>query len=1137
MALFGGKKTGLSRFLANGQQRRAGPRREDERREPSFGGTPSQASPQGRPGDGGAASALPADLQGWAVEPSPPADAWASQGIAPPAGPEAPPLPEASPVPEDRWEAPPVAPSGPVVPEPVPPEPVTPFIPPVALETVRGPLWSGPPNVLPEPVEAEEPPPASTLPAPGPSTSGPAGFIDPLYAEPSPEPEGAPLPVAPPVAAPQSAPATSLPVLPLADPVLVEEPSPVSVPPQASSEPQARPDPPPDPRPDPRPGSRQGNPAGADGVRRAPPPGRRPQGKNRKRPPAGFNRPRAKAAPKRPPLFPREVRESLQRTFWRLWGLAVVIFAGMVSTALLTYAPTDPSLNTATHQAVRNALGVPGAYAADVLIQAFGLAGFAPILLLVAWGLRQAAALPITWLPLRLLSLLISLVLLATAFAPVVMVGVAAEVLPLPAGAGGFVGTLALASLRTAAAQAGAGRDVTWLVAWLSGVLALPFLAGAMELRWREARKGVHNLADLGRAAGSGAQRIRDAANEVAHASLEKVIGQRPLTPGHPAGRTEERADVLEPILVSATGEEISPAEAAWREQKAAAAAAAAALVEEPEDEPTLIARAIITPSRRARKRAEEQAAVLRPDDDDGFRLPSLELLRLPLESSIPPVKEQTLERNARRLESVLAEFGVNGQIVEVRPGPVVTHYELCPTQGTKAARVVGLADDVARLMEVSVIRVAVMPGNATIGIEIPNGRRERINFRELLAEDDFRAHDHGLTLALGRDINGAPVFADLARMPHLLLAGGMGMGKTMAMNTMICSLLYRQTPDQCRLILIDPKGSSFNIYTDIPHLLTPVIRDTGQAIVALKWMLKEVENRNRVMSSLGVRTIASYNARLRDALEKGQTLTRTVQVGFDAETNQPKYEEQALDMTPLPLVVVVVDEMAPLMKIASKAMENLITHLMQVARISGVHLIMSTSETSTEVITPSVANNFPARIAFQVETKIDSRTILNEAGAENLLGPGDMLYLAQGGRMMRVHAPYVSQGEIETVVAHLQAEGEPNYVSAVLDDSRAKAVIDATAKGHDRSKPEYKGDEELFRQAVLLVARERKASTSFVQRKLQIPYNQAAEMIARMEQKGMISKASYIGQREVLLPTPETPPAGAATDKPASAE
>ncbi|SIS48334.1 DNA translocase FtsK [Insolitispirillum peregrinum] len=1137
MALFGGKKTGLSRFLANGQQRRAGPRREDERREPSFGGTPSQASPQGRPGDGGAASALPADLQGWAVEPSPPADVWASQGIAPPAEPEAPPVPEA------RWEAPPeLAP-----PEPVLPEPVTPFIPPVALETVRGPLWSGPPNVLPEPVETEEPPPA-----PSPPASAPAGFIDPLYAEPSPVPQSVSLPEPPPAAAPPppfpaeaqggqslppplSPPASfaSPPALPLVDPARVEDPSPVSVPSRAPSGPRARPD----PRPDLRPGSRQGNPVGADGARRAPPPGRRPQGKNRKRPPAGFNRPRAKAAPKRPPLFPREVRESLQRTFWRLWGLAVVIFAGMVATALLTYAPTDPSLNTATHQAVLNALGVPGAYAADVLIQAFGLAGFAPILLLVAWGLRQAAALPITWLPLRLLSLLISLVLLATAFAPVVMVGVGAEVLPLPAGAGGFVGTLALASLRTAAAQAGAGRDVTWLVAWLSGVLALPFLAGAMELRWREARKGVHNLADLGRAAGSGAQRIRDAANEVAHASLEKVIGQRPLIPGYPAGRTEERADVLEPILVSATGEEISPAEAAWREQKAAAAAAAAALVEEPEDEPTIIARAIITPSRRARKRAEEQAIALRPDEDDGFRLPSLELLRLPLESSIPPVKEQTLERNARRLESVLAEFGVNGQIVEVRPGPVVTHYELCPTQGTKAARVVGLADDVARLMEVSVIRVAVMPGNATIGIEIPNGRRERINFRELLAEDDFRAHDHGLTLALGRDINGAPVFADLARMPHLLLAGGVGMGKTMAMNTMICSLLYRQTPDQCRLILIDPKGSSFNIYTDIPHLLTPVIRDTGQAIVALKWMLKEVENRNRVMSSLGVRTIASYNARLRDALEKGQTLTRTVQVGFDAETNQPKYEEQALDMTPLPLVVVVVDEMAPLMKIASKAMENLITHLMQVARISGVHLIMSTSETSTEVITPSVANNFPARIAFQVETKIDSRTILNEAGAENLLGPGDMLYLAQGGRMMRVHAPYVSQGEIETVVAHLQAEGEPNYVSAVLDDSRAKAVIDATAKGHDRSKPEYKGDEELFRQAVLLVARERKASTSFVQRKLQIPYNQAAEMIARMEQKGMISKASYIGQREVLLPTPETPPAEAATDKPASAE
>ncbi|MDF2765997.1 MAG: segregation ATPase FtsK/SpoIIIE, partial [Rhodospirillales bacterium] len=491
-------------------------------------------------------------------------------------------------------------------------------------------------------------------------------------------------------------------------------------------------------------------------------------------------------------------------------------------------------------------------------------------------------------------------------------------------------------------------------------------------------------------------------------------------------------------------------------------------------------------------------------------QLPPLDLL-----APAPPERgkvasEESLEKNARLLESVLEDFGVRGQIVKVRPGPVVTLYELEPAPGTKTSRVVGLADDIARSMSAVSVRVAVVPGRSVIGIELPNARREIVYLRELLASEPYERSGGKLALVLGKDIGGGPVIVDLARMPHLLIAGTTGSGKSVAINTMILSLLYRLSPDKCRFIMIDPKMLELSVYDGIPHLLAPVVTEPRKAVVALKWAVKEMENRYRAMSKLGVRNIEGYNARVAEARKNGEVLTRKVQTGFDPETGAPVWEEEPFDLEPLPLIVVVVDEMADLMLVAGKDIEAAVQRLAQMARAAGIHLIMATQRPSVDVITGTIKANFPTRISFHVTSKIDSRTILGEMGAEQLLGQGDMLYMANGGRITRVHGPFVSDQEVEQVVSFLKSQGEPSYIESVTEDEE-------DAAGFAEMGEEGGSGDQLYDQAVALVTRERKCSTSFIQRHLQIGYNRAARIVEQMEREGVVSTANHVGKREVL--------------------
>ncbi|MCK7614409.1 DNA translocase FtsK [Roseibium sediminicola] len=520
-------------------------------------------------------------------------------------------------------------------------------------------------------------------------------------------------------------------------------------------------------------------------------------------------------------------------------------------------------------------------------------------------------------------------------------------------------------------------------------------------------------------------------------------------------------------------------------------------------------------PRPKQSKRAIEEAQPSFLGAPEEYELPPLRLLAEPKATGkVPGLSADALEQNARILEGVLEDFGVRGEIIEVRPGPVVTLYELEPAPGIKSSRVIGLADDIARSMSAISARVAVVPGKNAIGIELPNARRETVYLRELLAAQDFEKSKCKLALGLGKTINGESVVEDLARMPHLLVAGTTGSGKSVAINTMILSLLYRLNPDQCKMIMIDPKMLELSIYDGIPHLLTPVVTDPKKAVVALKWAVREMEDRYKKMSKMGVRNIDGYNTRIKQALEKGENFTRTVQTGFDRDTGQPIYEEESLPLEAMPYIVVIVDEMADLMMVAGKDIEGAIQRLAQMARAAGIHLIMATQRPSVDVITGTIKANFPTRISFQVTSKIDSRTILGEMGAEQLLGMGDMLYMAGGGRIQRVHGPFVSDDEVEEIVKHLKVQGTPQYLEAVTEEE------DESDSPYDGGGGLAGGDEgnDLYDKAVAIVLRDKKASTSYVQRRLSIGYNRAASLIERMEQEGLISAANHAGKREILV-------------------
>ncbi len=532
------------------------------------------------------------------------------------------------------------------------------------------------------------------------------------------------------------------------------------------------------------------------------------------------------------------------------------------------------------------------------------------------------------------------------------------------------------------------------------------------------------------------------------------------------------------------------------------------AVVEQPVRKPT-------QPSRRAQ--AEEQPALAFEEKPDEFELPPLGLLANPMDIERHHLSDEALEENARMLENVLDDYGVKGEIVSVRPGPVVTMYELEPAPGLKASRVIGLADDIARSMSALSARVSTVPGRSVIGIELPNENREKVVLREILASRDFGDSNMSLPLALGKDIGGDSVVANLAKMPHLLIAGTTGSGKSVAINTMILSLLYKLTPDECRLIMIDPKMLELSVYDGIPHLLSPVVTDPKKAVVALKWTVGEMEDRYRKMSKMGVRNIEGYNGRVREALKKGEMFSRTVQTGFDDDTGEPVFETEEFAPEAMPFIVVIVDEMADLMMVAGKEIEACIQRLAQMARASGIHLIMATQRPSVDVITGTIKANFPTRISFQVTSKIDSRTILGEMGAEQLLGMGDMLYMAGGAKITRCHGPFVSDEEVEEIVNHLKAFGPPEYMSNVLDgpDEEKASNIDAVLGLGGNSD----GEDALYDTAVAIVIKDRKCSTSYIQRKLAIGYNKAARLVEQMEDEGLVSPANHVGKREILVP------------------
>ena len=757
------------------------------------------------------------------------------------------------------------------------------------------------------------------------------------------------------------------------------------------------------------------------------------------------------------PDWREKLQASLRMFAIRTSGALLLSLSVALGIALLTQAPTDPSWSTAAGGPPANWLGAPGAYASDALLLLFGLGSvlFLPVIAIAGMRLMRGEPAGRTGRALLVSgsgAVLIGIALGLTA-------GSAVSGLP-----GGWGGALGLAGAH--------GID-----AGLSSI-GNPGIAGPVRLT-------------LILLLGAGGLFLATVA-----------LALRPSEKGWLASRFARRERDSEPApRRTAESRDDAPAAAPPRSRPTVS-------VTEPAGS---IAPAASKKEMKARGRAAQQQPSLALGDS--YQMPGIDLLAPPNESGKQPIDRAGLERNARLLESVLEDFHVRGDIVEVRPGPVVTMYELEPASGIKASRVIQLADDIARNMSALSARVATIPGRSVIGIELPNSKRETVALRELIASQAFEDQAMSLPLILGKNIAGDPVIADLAPMPHLLVAGTTGSGKSVGLNCMILSLLYRMGPDECRMIMIDPKMLELSVYDDIPHLLSPVVTEPAKAIRALKWTVEQMEERYRMMASLGVRALASYNAKVRDAKAKGAKLGRRVQTGYDADSGQPLYETEELDYDVLPQIVVVVDELADLMMTAGKEVEFLIQRLAQKARAAGIHLIMATQRPSVDVITGVIKANLPTRISFQVTSKIDSRTILGEQGAEQLLGKGDMLYMPGGKQIVRVHGPFVSDEEVRKVAEHWRGQGVPEYVQAVTEEPEDGGYLfDGQPTGEDDA------ESQLYRKAVQIVAESQKASTSYLQRQLRVGYNSAARLIERMEKDGLVGQPDHVGRREVLI-------------------
>jgi S-DNA-T family DNA segregation ATPase FtsK/SpoIIIE len=778
-----------------------------------------------------------------------------------------------------------------------------------------------------------------------------------------------------------------------------------------------------------------------------------------------------------------ELGAMARRRVTELCGIALIGLAMMAALALASWSVADPSLSHATDAPVRNWMGWPGAVAADLMMQLLGLGALAVILPVAVWGYRLMGHRAMGRERLRVMLWPVGAVL-AAALASCLP---RSTHWPLPCGLGGVIGDaiLRLPVLLFHVPLRGGSSVIAGVVLGAAAAIAI---AAASGLLWRDADADDDEEYDEEPAEQSEDDRDRGwiSLGWLTHsllslrARLAHLFGLRKRRPMPPADAVL-RARIEPRFGAAANADSDEGAD------------------DEEEDEPT--------PVRKPRPRVRRSSG--------GYVLPALEFLNPPSRVGRATMSSEILQENAVALEGVLADFGVRGEIINARPGPVVTLYELEPAPGIKSSRVISLADDIARSMSALSARVAVVSGRNAIGIELPNPTRERVYLRELLSSRDYAETAARLPLCLGKAIGGEAVLVDLQRMPHLLIAGTTGSGKSVAINTVILSLVYRLRPDQCRLIMVDPKMLELSVYDGIPHLLTPVVTDPKKAVVALKWAVREMEERYKKMSKLGVRNIDSYNARLAEAKNKGEKLSRTVHTGYDRESGEAIYENEELDLEPLPYIVVIVDEMADLMMVAGKDIEGAVQRLAQMARAAGLHVILATQRPSVDVITGTIKANFPTRISFQVTSKIDSRTILGEQGAEQLLGQGDMLYMVGGGRISRVHGPFVSDEEVERVVRHLKSQGVPEYLEAVTaedpQDEYGNPIFDSTAMGAGEG-----GD--LYQQAVAIVTRDRKASTSYIQRRLQIGYNRAASLMERMEKEGIVGQPNHAGKREILV-------------------
>ncbi len=773
-----------------------------------------------------------------------------------------------------------------------------------------------------------------------------------------------------------------------------------------------------------------------------------------------------------PMLWRDAMKAGVRRSGAMIGATMLFVTVIVIAVALASYSPADPSFSTAAGGPVANRLGAPGAMLADLLLTILGVA----VAMLLPLGLIVSVRLwrdvPVGPWPRMVRDCAIGVVAMGTTLAFVS----GEAILTLPAGYGGVIGWTIARAAQGLIHLIGQPQIEVWIVrvvALLTGVFGIWRWARGLTI---EIPDGTFRLPKFERRA------------RAEHDGDDIPVEDDDL-PFDPAPR-------LPPVSGDADDDD-APARPQPRR-----------IAQSDDRAPPVIAERTASPALASAPRPASS------EGRDNFALPGIDLLAPPPESTGPTIDKAALERNSRLLESVLDDFNVKGQVVKVAPGPVVTMYELEPEPGIRASRVIQLADDIARNMSAISARVATIPGRTVIGIELPNQRREMVSLRELIASQAFADQNAQLPIVLGKNIAGDPVVADLAPMPHLLVAGTTGSGKSVGLNCMILSLLYRLTPDECRMIMIDPKMLELSMYRGIPHLLADVVTDPPKAVRALKWAVEQMEDRYRMMASINVRSLASFNDKVRAAAAKGQKLGRKVQTGYDAENGTPIYEEETLDLSPLPKIVVIVDELADLMMTAGKEVEFLIQRLAQKARAAGIHLIMATQRPSVDVITGVIKANLPTRISFHVTSKIDSRTILGEQGAEQLLGRGDMLYMPGGKALARVHGPFVSDDEVQAVSDFWRSQGAPDYIDAVVNEPEGDAgfSLDGAPTGDDSP------EEQTFRQACQLVAESQKASTSWLQRQLRVGYNSAARLIERMEKEGLVSRPDHVGRREVLM-------------------